>query len=574
MKKVIVLLLLLSGGLVTQAQYKAIVGATLINSNGEKPLENATVLINNNKIEKIGKAEKVKLPEGTEIIDAKGKYLIPGLIDAHVHFFQSGGLYTRPDAIDLREVFSYEQELALIKERLPRTFARYLSAGVTAVADVGGPMLNFDIRAQANSTRSAPRVFVAGPLISTVANPKLDIGDPPIVKVSSNEEVDKLVQQLAGQKADFVKIWFIVSPQLNFEDNLKLIQRTIDQSHKHGIRVAVHATQLATAKASVRAGADILVHSVDDKEVDDEFIKLLKQNGTIYTSSISVLDGYNRTFAQRFDFTSADFEIADPYFMGSLFDLRKIDKEKLPDRVKSIMVDPNPAIESASERIRIAKKNLKKLQEAGVTIATGTDAGNIGTLHASSMHQELSIMQAAGLSPNEILINSTLNGAKLIGKEKELGSIASGKLADMVVLDKNPLEDATNYSSIALVIKDGEVFNPKELLSPTPEDLAQRQLVAYNAHDLEGFLSVYSKEVKLYNFPNELILEGIDQMRERYATRFESASLYAEVVNRNVMGDYIIDQERVIGIGSEEVKATVIYHVSEGLIDKVWFIIK
>jgi len=220
------------------------------------------------------------------------------------------------------------------------------------------------------------------------------------------------------------------------------------------------------------------------------------------------------------------------------------------------------------------KKNLKKLQEAGVTIATGTDAGNIGTLHASSMHQELSIMQTAGLSPNEILINSTLNGAKLIGRQKELGSIASGKLADMVILDKNPLEDATNYSSVALVIKDGEVFNPKELLSPTPEDLAQRQLVAYNAHDLEGFLSVYSKEVKLYNFPNELILEGIDQMRERYATRFESANLYAEVVNRNVMGDYIIDQERVIGSGSEEVKATVIYHVSEGLIDKVWFIIK
>ncbi|MCB0491470.1 MAG: amidohydrolase family protein [Cyclobacteriaceae bacterium] len=574
MTKVTALAFMLFYGLIAQAQYKAIVGATLINSNGDKPLENSTVLINNNKIEKIGKTGKVNLPEGTEIINAEGKYLIPGLIDSHVHFFQSGGLYTRPDAVDLREVFSYEQELAMIKERLPRTFASYLSAGVTAVADVGGPMLNFDIRAQANSTQKAPRVFVAGPLISTVANPKLDVGDPPIVKVSSNEEVDQLVQQLANQKADFVKIWFIVSPQLNFEDNLKLIQRTIDQSHKHGIRVAVHATQLATAKESVRAGADILVHSVDDKEVDDEFIQLLKQKGTIYTSSISVLDGYNRTFAQQFDFTPADFEIADPYFMGSLFDLRKIDKEKLPDRVKSIMKDPNPAITSASERVNIAKKNLKKLQEAGITIATGTDAGNIGTLHASSMHQELSIMQQAGLSANEILINSTLNGAKLIGKQKELGSISSGKLADLVILNKNPLEDVANYGSISTVIKNGKAFDPKELLSPTPEDLAQRQLVAYNAHDLEGFLSVYSKEVKLYNFPNELLLEGIDHMRERYATRFESSNLYAEIVNRSVVGDYIIDQEKVIGIGNSEVEATVIFHVSDGLIDKVWFIIK
>ncbi|MEQ9414807.1 MAG: amidohydrolase family protein, partial [Cyclobacteriaceae bacterium] len=146
MRKAILLLFLFCNGWVAQAQYKAIVGGTLINSNGAQPIVDATVLIHNNKIEKIGKAGKVKLPEGTQIIDAKGKYLIPGLIDAHVHFFQSGGLYTRPDAIDLRKVFGYEEELALIKERLPRTFASYLSAGVTAVADVGGPMLNFEIR--------------------------------------------------------------------------------------------------------------------------------------------------------------------------------------------------------------------------------------------------------------------------------------------------------------------------------------------------------------------------------------------------------------------------------------------
>lgn len=574
MKKITLLSIILLVGWTAQAQYKALVGGTLINSNGDKPVENAVVLIHNNKIEKTGKAGKVKLPEGTKVIDVTGKYLIPGLIDSHVHFFQSGGLYTRPDAIDLRNVFGYDQELELIQERLPNTFASYLRAGVTAVADVGGPMLNFDIRSQANSTKKAPRVIVAGPLISTVANPKLDIGDPPIVKVSSNEEVDKLVQQLADQKADLVKIWFIVSPQLNFEDNLKLIQRTIDQSHAKGIRVAVHATQLATAKEAVRAGADILVHSVDDKEVDDEFIKLLKQKGTIYTSSISVLDGYNRTFAQQFDFNQVDFEIADPYFMGSLFDLRRISKDEIPERVQNIMANPGAAIESANERINLAKKNLKKLQDAGVTIATGTDAGNIGTLHASSMYQELVIMKEAGLSANEILINSTMNGARLMGKEKELGSIAAGKLADMVVLDKNPLEDITNYRSISMVMKDGETYDPKELLFSTPEEIAQRQLVAYNAHDLEGFLAVYSKDVKLYNFPNELILEGIDQMRDRYATRFESANLYAEIVNRSVMGDYIIDQERVTGIGSSEVDATVIFHVSEGLIDKVWFIIK
>lgn len=555
-------------------QYKALVGGTLINSNGDKPVANAVLLINGNRIEKTGQQGKVKIPEGTEIMDLTGKFVIPGLIDSHVHFFQSGGLYTRPDAIDLRSETPYQDELDQIKKRLPRTFASYLAAGVTAVADVGGPMLNFEIRNQAANSAMAPRVIIAGPLISTVANPKLDVGDPPIVKVTSNEEVDRLVSQLAEKKADLIKIWFIVSPQLNFEDNLKLIKRTIDQSHARGIRVAVHATQLATAKESVKAGADILVHSVDDKEVDADFIKLMTQHKTIYTSSVSVLDGYNRTFTQHFDFIPSDFAIADPYFMGTLFDLRKVDQERIPERVVAMMASPDEYLASAKMRVEMAKKNLKILQDAGITIATGTDAGNIGTLHASSMQQELMIMKEAGLTPSQILVNSTLNGAKLMGKEKEIGSLEAGKLADLVILSADPIADVKNFGSIHQVMKDGKLFSPKQLLPPTMEELVQRQLVAYNARDLEGFLSVYSDDVKLYNFPCEMILEGKEQMRERYVTRFESPNLYAEIVSRTMVGDYVIDHEKVTGIREAQVEASVIYHVEDGLIDKVWFIIK
>ncbi|MEQ9592014.1 MAG: amidohydrolase family protein [Cyclobacteriaceae bacterium] len=556
-------------------EIKVLTGATLINSNGSKPIEGAVIVIEGNIITEVGKDNKTKIPAGAEVIDLKGKYVIPGLIDAHVHFFQSGGLYTRPDALDLRSHTSYEEELRQIKERLPRTFARYLRAGVTGVADVGGPMLNFDIRKQANSTELAPRVVVAGPLISTVANPKLDIGDPPIVKVSSLNEVDQLVQRLADQKADLIKIWFIVSPQLNFEENLKLIQRTIDQAHEKGIRAAVHATQLETAKAAVRAGADVLVHSVDDVEVDKEFIKLLKKNNTIYTSSLSVLDGYQRAFAQQFDFTKVDFDIADPFFMGSLFDLKKIPTEDIPERAKLAMANPTKVITSANEEIELAMVNLKTLQDAGVTIATGTDAGNIGTLHASSMHQELNIMEDAGLSPEQILVNSTLNGAKLMGMVDKIGSIEVGKWADMVILNANPLLNTENYSSIYRVVKDGKVYSPGEILASTPEELVQRQVVAYNARDLEGFLSVYSKDVKLYSFPDKLILEGMEQMRERYAERFGSSpNLYVEIANRDIMGEYIVDYEKVQGITDGIVEAMAIYHVKDGLIDEVRFISK
>ena len=104
---------------------KAIVGATLVNTNGKKPIKNAVILVEGSKIIKVGTGRKVKIPKGAEIIDAKGKWIIPGLVDAHIHFFQSAGLYTRPDVIDLRKFVAYEEEeLAQIRENLPDTFAR------------------------------------------------------------------------------------------------------------------------------------------------------------------------------------------------------------------------------------------------------------------------------------------------------------------------------------------------------------------------------------------------------------------------------------------------------------------
>jgi len=106
------------------------------------------------------------------------------------------------------------------------------------------------------------------------------------------------------------------------------------------------------------------------------------------------------------------------------------------------------------------------------------------------------------------------------------------------------------------------------------EKIVQQQLEAYNSRDLEKFVSVYSDDIQLYNFPGEKILEGKDQLRERYKIRFESPNLHAEIVDRALMGEYIIDHERVSGINDGIVEATVIYHLENGMIDKMWLIIK
>src|SRR6516165_6304256 len=157
----------------------AFTGATIVDSSGAPPIADGVVVVTGERIAAVGPRDKVAIPAGATLVDLKGKWIIPGLIDAHVHFFQSGGLYTRPDVIDLRDLRPYAEEIAFIKKRLP--FARYLACGVTAVADVGGPMWNFEVRELSNKAVHAPRVAVAGPLVSTWQPPKLKVDDPPII---------------------------------------------------------------------------------------------------------------------------------------------------------------------------------------------------------------------------------------------------------------------------------------------------------------------------------------------------------------------------------------------------------
>ncbi|HZW90194.1 MAG TPA: amidohydrolase family protein, partial [Myxococcaceae bacterium] len=174
----------------------AIVGATVVDPGGATTPD-ATVLVVGNRIEAVGPRGRVKVPAGATRLDAKGAFVIPGLIDAHVHFFQSGGLYTRPDGFDLRAFRPYAEEQRLIREHLDDTLARFLRNGVTSVADVGGPFWNFEVRDRARDNPRAPRVAVTGPLISSVTRPELDLGDPPIIQCSTPAEARALVRREA-----------------------------------------------------------------------------------------------------------------------------------------------------------------------------------------------------------------------------------------------------------------------------------------------------------------------------------------------------------------------------------------
>ncbi len=391
----------------------ALVKGTIVNPANAR-VEPATVLIENGRITEVGPNA---VPSAqARLIDCKGKFILPGYIDTHVHFFQSGDLYTRPDGVDLNKIRPYKDEVAWIKKNLADIFARYLRCGITSVVDVGGPMWNFEVRKIASATEKAPRVAVAGPLISSVSRPQLDLGDPPIVKIDTPEQAREFVRKLAAQNPDLVKIWYITDKDHPVESFRPIVRATVEESHAHKIRVAVHATELETARAAVEEGADVLVHSVTDKPVDDAFVRLLKEKNIILCPTLVVFERYGRTFANKLNLTPEEKAWGNPEVIASL-DVTKIPADQLPDRIKTAMANPDATLDRIKQLHTVALKNLKMLEDAGVTIAAGTDAGNIGTIHGPALFREFQLMKEAGLTNMQILQCTTVNAAKLFGGE-------------------------------------------------------------------------------------------------------------------------------------------------------------
>lgn len=527
------------------------------------------VVIENDRITAAGPAKKTKVPANATVIDGTGKYLMPGMTDAHIHFFQSGGLYTRPDGLNLNQVYPYEKDQQWVKDNLYGLMARYLACGITTVIDVGGPLSNYTIRDSVNARLTAPNALVTGPLISTYQPPNLDKKDPPIIKVNRPAEARELVKKQLPYKPDFIKIWYIVLPGQKAESTLPVIQAAIEESHAHGIRVAVHATQYETAKLAVIAGADILVHSVDDRVLDQELLQLLVSKKVVYIPTLIVGQNYNRTFTQQFNFTAHDLRYADPFMLGTLMDLQHFENGKSPFDYKQM----RNRIHVPDKQDSTALTNLKLAQDAGVLVVAGTDAGNIGTHHAASFYDELLVMQQAGLSNAAILRSATINAAKGFGKDKDYGSVEKGKVADLLLLDKDPLQDLTVLSQINTVIHRGVPMQPQQLLPVTPEILAQQQLNAYNARNIDAFLEPYSDSVRIYSFPDKLMLTGKEAMRKQYSGMFERVKeLHCQLVNRIVQGNTVMDQENVTGFGDKPLKAIAIYKVKDGKIAEVYFI--
>ena len=438
-----------------------------VERNGDSILqEDASVLIKNGRIDSIGSVPTSSVAANALIVDGTGRWLLPGFIDTHVHFFQSGNPYTRPDGLDLTKHVPYERENARNHARLPVTLRTWLACGVTGVIDMGGPFWNFTVRERAQRTAEAPRVQVAGPLFSMVARPSLELDDPPILKVSSFADVRKLAERQLALKPDYLKVWFIHAPQDDLSAQEELVRTVGDFAHANGIPLAVHATELETAKAALRAGANILVHSVMDRSVDEEFLRMAKENRVIYEPTLYVERGYYEVFSRNWAPTETEKRLGDPQILEHMQDLERFSEADVPEKIRSVFMKKGVAPSSeVLERRRVAEQNLLEVWRRGITVTLGTDAGNIGTLHGPSVFREMALMVHAGLTPAQVLWCATANGAIAMGLEEQVGKVAVGFAADMVILNSNPLKNIENASDISHVIKAGMVFSVDELLS-------------------------------------------------------------------------------------------------------------
>ncbi|HKQ61207.1 MAG TPA: amidohydrolase family protein [Candidatus Polarisedimenticolaceae bacterium] len=430
---------------------RALVGATLIDGRGGAPLPNATIVLRDGKIDCAGRCE---LPEGIEITDVRGSWITPGLIDAHVHFSQTGWADGRPDALDLRAKYPYERTQAELRAAPERFGRSYVCSGVTAVWDVGGYAWTTALGARFESDTRLPHVVAAGPLLSTLDHWLNLPAERQFMLLDSDEAARRGVRYLAAIGAQAVKVWYIVRPpDLTVEKNEANVAAAADEAHRLGLPLIVHATGLAEAKASLRAGANVLVHSVEDLPLDAEFLELAKKNGTIVIPTLTVLDGYARMF-QGVAARQAP-PVDDP---GHCVDRATLDRVAETATVDPALF-PAERLAAVEERARrfasVTRANLKTLVENGIPIASGTDAGNPLTLHGPAIHAEIEAMQAAGMTPMQVIVASTATAARAMGLGARIGTIEPGKEADLLVIGADPTADVANFRQLRSVVRGG-----------------------------------------------------------------------------------------------------------------------
>ena len=449
------------------AQTTALVGGTVIDGTGSPGIANAAVVVTGDRLTCVGTAAQCPVPTGATRVNVSGRFITPGLVDAHVHFSQTGWLDGRPDALSAPALYPYAETARALRANPARWYRAYLCSGVTAVYDVGGHPWTTALPAQAEGDSMAPHVRATGPLLTHAPARALNVDDEiyTFLPMATSAEVRSSVATLKAMGASAVKVWYLAPPpekQRELEARLMEVGR---EARAAGLDLIVHATELRGAKAALKAGAAMLVHSVEDEPADDEFLTLIQTTHAIYVPTLIVERDAVQSFASII--LGTRYPIDDP---GHCVDSNTVAKTTNVAPLRALIPDFSRASERVLRRLDevevragIRADFLKRVQATGATIAVGTDAGNPLTFHGASIFAELEAMQAAGLSAADVLVMGTRNGARAMGRLKDFGTLEAGKLADLLVLAEDPRADVRAFRSLTHVMRGGHLYQQAAL---------------------------------------------------------------------------------------------------------------
>ncbi len=417
-------------------------GGTLIDGTGRPPLPDVTVIIEGERIREVGPSSSINIPGGARIIDASGKFVLPGLIDTHVHLEMVG----LSDIGDLPAEWSAPaklRELAAINARLD------LLGGVTTVRDLGSTRALFQVREQINAgVLPGPRIIAAGMQLVK----KAPGAESMFLEYDGPDDAREKVDSLGRLGADVIKIRLTQSRPV---PSLQEVRAIVEEAHLLGLQATVHTDVPADelVRLAIDAGADGIEHNAPLRSQNGEILARMAEKG------MSLMAGSGAFYIQRIDTT------------GLIGGLDPAQTRLLPADVISAL---RKGIDSLNRQTRQMRSSgwdpalrqggfvseINRARKAGVLLVFGTDCGAYGSMHGEQ-YKALYGESRMGSSPMQAILMATRDAAKAIGKSEELGTVEAGKLADLMIVNADPLKDLRHLRELFLVFKGGQAYDRK-----------------------------------------------------------------------------------------------------------------